>query len=124
MVLTIYSLLTFFGPCPHCNGPLFELSDMWGPFYACEGCGYEFDPSGLEPKHLRPQGQLVFADNFWLNKDNGSRQLSHAACRAQDPGRCPSDTPHSDTIPRVTHIPERDQVTSPGRYYTAPAFGK
>ena len=72
MVLIGYSSLTFFGPCPHCDSPLFELSDMWGPFYACEECGYEFDPLELEPKHLQPQGQPAFAGSFWLNRDNGS----------------------------------------------------
>jgi len=72
MVSISYSSLTFLGTCPHCNGPLFVLSDMWGPFYACEECGYEFDPLELEPKQLRPQGQPVFASSLWLNRDNGS----------------------------------------------------
>ncbi len=26
--------------CPGCNGQLFISSDMWGHFYACEGCGF------------------------------------------------------------------------------------
>jgi rubredoxin len=72
MVSISYSSLTFSATCPHCASPLFTLSDMWGPFYACEECGYEFDPLELEPKHLRPQGEPAFAGSFWLNRDNGS----------------------------------------------------
>lgn len=109
-----YSSLIFFGPCPHCDSPLFELSDMWGPFYACEECGYEFDPLDLEPKHLQPRGQPAFAGSFRLNEANGSEELSHAACQAWERERCPSDSPHSDTIPSITHVPERDQVIFPG----------
>jgi len=81
MVSTGYSPLAYFGPCPHCDSPLFELSDMWGPLYACEECGYEFDPLELEPKHLRPQGQPAFAGGLWLNDDNDSHQLLQAACQ-------------------------------------------
>jgi len=73
MVSIGYSSFTFFGPCPHCDSPLFELSDMWGPLYACEECGYEFDPLELEPKHLQPQGQPALAGSFWPNRDNGNR---------------------------------------------------
>jgi hypothetical protein len=72
MVSIGYSSLIFYGPCPHCGSPLFELSDMWGPFYACEECGYEFDPLELEPKHLQPRGQPAFAGSFWPNGGNGS----------------------------------------------------
>ena len=72
MVLIGYSWLIFSGTCPHCDSHLFQLSDMWGPFYACEECGYEFDPLELEPKHLQPQGQSASAGSFWLNRDNGS----------------------------------------------------
>ena len=72
MVLIGYSSLMFCGTCPHCAGPLCELSDMWGPFYACEACGYEFDPLELEPKHLQSVGQPVFAGSFWLDQGNGS----------------------------------------------------
>jgi len=67
-----HSALISAGTCPHCASSLFELSDMWGPFYACENCGYEFDPLELEPKHLRPRGQPVFAGSSWLDRDNGS----------------------------------------------------
>jgi len=72
MVSIGYFSLILSGTCPHCDSPLFELSDMWGPFYACEACGYEFDPLELDPKHLQPQGQSTFAGSFWLNRDNGS----------------------------------------------------
>jgi hypothetical protein len=72
MVSISYSSLTFPGTCPHCASPLFELSDMWGPFYACEGCGYEFDPLELGPAHLRPKGQTAFIGGFWLNRNNGT----------------------------------------------------
>jgi hypothetical protein len=72
MVPIGYSSLSFVGACPHCGSPLFELSDMWGPLYACEECGYEFDPLELEPKHLQPQSQAAFAGSSWLNWDNGS----------------------------------------------------
>jgi hypothetical protein len=72
MMSISYSSLTFLGVCPHCSGPLFELSDMWGPFYACEECGYEFDPLELEPTRLRPRGQPAFAGSFRPNGGNGS----------------------------------------------------
>jgi hypothetical protein len=72
MVSIGYSSPIVFQTCPHCDSPLFELCDMWGPFYACEECGYEFDPLELEPKHLQTQGQPPFAGSFWLNRDNGS----------------------------------------------------
>ncbi len=72
MVSIGYSSPMLSGPCPHCDNCLFELSDMWGPFYACEECGYEFDPLDLEPNHLQPQGQPAFAGSLWLNRDNGS----------------------------------------------------
>jgi hypothetical protein len=72
MVTIGYSSLTFFGPCPHCDSPLFELSDMWGPFYACEGCGYEFDPLEVEPKHLQPRSQPAFAGSSSAIQDNGA----------------------------------------------------
>ncbi len=77
-----YSSLTFSGPCPHCDSPLFELSDMWGPFYACEDCGYEFSPLVLGSDRAQPQGEPAFAGSLWLNDDNGSRQRLHAACAA------------------------------------------
>ena len=77
-----YSSLTFLGPCPHCDSPLFELSDMWGPFFACEDCGYEFSPLVLKSNGAQPQGEPAFAGSFWLNDDNGSRQRLHAACAA------------------------------------------
>jgi hypothetical protein len=93
---------------------------MWGPFYACEDCGYEFSPLVVVPNRHQPQGEPAFAGSFRLNEDNGSQQLLHAASQAQDPGRCP----RGDTIPGVTHFPERDRVTSPGSYCTAPAFGR
>ena len=72
MVSIRYRGLIFSATCPHCDSSLFELSDMWGPFYACEECGYEFDPLELEPNHLQPQGQPAFAGNPWPNRDNGS----------------------------------------------------
>ena len=72
MVSIGYYPLVFSGPCPHCDGHLFELSDMWGPFYACEGCGYEFDPHELQPNQRQPQGQPAFVGSFWLDQDNGS----------------------------------------------------
>jgi hypothetical protein len=72
MVSIRYSLRTSLGTCPHCDGSLFEMSDMWGPFYGCEECGYEFDPLELEPKHLQPQGPPAFAGSFWSNRNNGS----------------------------------------------------
>lgn len=62
----------FFGTCPHCDSTLLQLCDMWGPFYACEECGYEFDPRELDPKHLQPQGQPAFAAGFSPNGGNGS----------------------------------------------------
>jgi hypothetical protein len=119
-----YSSLTFFGPCPHCGNPLFELSDMWGPFYACEDCGYEFSPLVVAPNRRQPQHEPAFAGSFGPNDDNGSQQLLHATSQAQDPGRCLPDNPRGDTIPGVTHLPERDRVASPGNYRTAPAFGR
>ena len=72
MVSIRYSALIFSGTCPHCDSPLFELFDLWGPFYACEDCGYEFDPLELEPKHLQPLGQPALAGSSWLDRDNGS----------------------------------------------------
>ena len=77
-----YSSLTFLDPCPHCDSPLFELSDMWGPFYACEDCGYEFSPLVLGSDRAQPKGEPAFAGSLWLNDDNGSRQRLHAACAA------------------------------------------
>jgi hypothetical protein len=82
MVSTGYSSLTFLGPCPHCDSPLFELSDMWGPFYACEDCGYEFSPLVLGSDRAQPQGEPAFAGSLWLNDDNGSEQLLHTVCAA------------------------------------------
>ena len=82
MVSTSYSSLTFFGLCPHCDSPLFELSDMWGPFFACEECGYEFSPLVLEMNHSQPQGEPAFAGSFQLEHDNGSEQRLHTACAA------------------------------------------
>jgi hypothetical protein len=26
--------------CPHCYQPLRRHSDMWGPYYLCEDCGW------------------------------------------------------------------------------------
>jgi hypothetical protein len=26
--------------CPHCDQPLMVHSDMWGPYYLCEACGW------------------------------------------------------------------------------------
>ena len=26
--------------CPHCNEPLWIHSDMWGPYYLCDDCGW------------------------------------------------------------------------------------
>ncbi len=26
--------------CPHCQQPLWIASDMWGPYYLCEDCGW------------------------------------------------------------------------------------
>ncbi len=73
MVSIRYSLRTSLGVCPHCDGSLFEMSDMWGLFYACEECGYEFDPLELEPKHLQPQGQPTFAGSLRSIGENGSK---------------------------------------------------
>jgi DNA-directed RNA polymerase subunit M/transcription elongation factor TFIIS len=82
MVSIGYSSLTFLGPCPHCGSPLFELSDMWGPFYACEDCGYEFSPLVVASNRAQPQDQPTFADSLWLNENKESDQLLHAACAA------------------------------------------
>jgi hypothetical protein len=82
MMPTGYSSLTFSGPCPHCDGPLFELSDMWGPFYACEDCGYEFSPLVLKTNRVQPQRQPVFAGSFRLDHDSGSEQRLRTACVA------------------------------------------
>jgi hypothetical protein len=90
-----YSSLTFFGPCPHCGSPLFVLSDMWGPFYACEECGYEFSPLVVTPNRAQPQSQPAFAGSF-------------------SPG---------DTVPGVSHAPERELVPFPSDYRTVPALG-
>jgi hypothetical protein len=97
---------------------------MWGPFYACEECGYEFSPLVVVPNRRQPQGEPAFAGSFRLNDDNGSQQLLHAASQAQDPGRRPPDNPNGDTIPGVTRVPERHEAPSPGSYCTAPAFGR
>jgi hypothetical protein len=72
MVSIRCSALISHGTCPHCDSPLFELFDLWGPFYVCEDCGYEFDPSELDPKHLQSLGQPAFAGSPWLDRDNGS----------------------------------------------------
>jgi DNA-directed RNA polymerase subunit M/transcription elongation factor TFIIS len=77
MMSTGYSSLSFLGLCPHCGSTLLELSDMWGPFYACEDCGYEFSPLVLETNRAQPQSQPVSASSLWLNDDNGSEQLLH-----------------------------------------------
>jgi hypothetical protein len=82
MVSIGYSSLTFLNLCPHCDSPLFELSDMWGPFYACEDCGYEFSPLVLEPNRAQPQGGPDFAGSLWLHDDSGSQQRLHTACAA------------------------------------------
>ncbi len=26
--------------CPHCRQPIWLHSDMWGPYYLCEDCGW------------------------------------------------------------------------------------
>ena len=57
--------------CPYCNSPLSELSDMWGPFYACEECGYEVDEVETEMERPRPNGNLVFASGFRPAADEG-----------------------------------------------------
>jgi len=72
MVSIRYSALISYGTCPHCASSLSALFDLWGPFYACEDCGYEFDPLELEPKHLQSLGQPAFAASSWLDRDNGS----------------------------------------------------
>lgn len=77
-----YSTLTFSGPCPHCDGPLFELSDMWGPFYACEDCGYEFSPLVTAPSRAQPQDQPTFSGSLWLNENKESDQILHTAYAA------------------------------------------
>ena len=59
--------------CPHCDSPLSELSDMWGPFYACEECGYEVDEVETEMERPRPNGNLAFASGFRLAADEGGR---------------------------------------------------
>ncbi len=55
---------------------------MWGPFYACEDCGYEFSPLVLKTNRAQPQGEPAFAGSLWLNDENSSQQLLHAACAA------------------------------------------
>jgi len=72
MVSIRYSAPISYGTCPHCASSLSELADLWGPFYACEDCGYEFDPLELEPKHLQSLGQPAFAASPRLDRDNGS----------------------------------------------------
>ena len=67
-----YSALILSGICPCCAGPLSELFDLWGPFYACEDCGNEFDPFELEPKHLQALAQPALAGSSRLDRDNGS----------------------------------------------------
>ncbi len=74
-----YSSLTFSGPCPHCDSPLYELSDMWGPFYACEDGGYAFSPLVVKTNRAQPQGEPAFAGSLWLNDDNSSQQRLHTA---------------------------------------------
>jgi len=96
---------------------------MWGPFYACEECGYEFSPLVVKPNRPQPQGQPAFAGSFRLNEDDGSERLLHAACQAREPERRPSDNPHGDTIPGAAPVPERRQATSLGSYCTVPALG-
>jgi hypothetical protein len=72
MVSIGYRSMISCGPCPHCACALDELWDMWGPFYACEECGYEFDPGDLVPNHHQSRGQPALADGLWLSRDNGS----------------------------------------------------
>ncbi len=72
-----YSSLSFLGLCPHCGSTLFELSDMWGPFYACEDCGYEFSPLVLKTNRVQLQDQPASVGSLWLNDDNRSEQILH-----------------------------------------------
>jgi DNA-directed RNA polymerase subunit M/transcription elongation factor TFIIS len=82
MVSVGYSSLTFLGLCPHCGSTLSELSDMWGPFYACEDCGYEFSPLVLKANRAQPQSEPVFVGSLRLNEDKESAQRLHTACVA------------------------------------------
>ena len=41
--------------CPHCDEALVIHSDMWGPYYLCEGCGWtaEDDDDVAKPAATR-----------------------------------------------------------------------
>lgn len=89
MVSISYSALVFSGTCPHCDSPLCKLSDMWGSFYACEDCGYEFDPRDLEPKDLQLPGQPASAASSWLDRRNGSDGTRVVSLAASEVGALP-----------------------------------
>ena len=72
MVSMRYAALISYRICPACASSLSELFDLWGPFYACEGCGYEFDPVELEPNHTQSLRQPAFAGSSSLDWDNSS----------------------------------------------------
>ena len=38
--------------CPSCQARLRESSDLWGPFYVCDRCGYAYDDDAVS----RPPG--------------------------------------------------------------------
>ena len=41
--------------CPCCSDPLWIHSDMWGPYYVCDGCGWTAeDDDSLKASKLTP----------------------------------------------------------------------
>ena len=48
--------------CPHCRQPIWIHSDMWGPYYLCEDCGWTAeDDEHLTPAALKPESTPPFA---------------------------------------------------------------
>jgi rubredoxin len=85
MVSTRYAALISYRICPACASSLSELFDLWGPFYACEACGYEFDPVELEPNHTQSLGQPAFAGSSsldWANSSDATQMVWQASGEA------------------------------------------
>jgi len=57
--------------CPQCDSSLSELSDVWGPFYACDECGYELDGVEMEMDRSR-NAALVLASRYRLASGSAS----------------------------------------------------